>query len=928
MDPNDGSPEDVFFEGAITQSNPKLDTEALGTSTKMTVIDLLPDATTDASFDSFIASTVAQNDVIPKRNFITRMSDRIGELKFENWVTFGIVTMSMLFVFMQLSPNLIFTNSTPTGGDMGAHVWGPAFMRDHLLPSFRFTGWTKDYYAGMPMFFFYMVPPALAIILLSLVMPYGVAFKLVSISGLVSLPFCCYFFGRMMRLRFPGPALFAVAAVPFLFYDGFTIYGGNIFSTMAGEYSYSIGLSFMMLFLGVFYRGLDTGKHRVAAGLLFALTVLSHVVAGVFAAIAAIVVFGVHLIRRSRVSSGDRPEFAAFVWDRKRLTYAATVGLMGAALAGFWLFPLQARLPFTTNMRYEKKHEFGKLLLPGDIRWVFVFACLGFIWAIVRRVRGAVFVGLFTLAAWITVVLWPEHQAWNMRYLPYWFLGVFLMAGFGLAEICRGVPKLAILAVNRFKGSDVEDDDLDDEGVAVDAEWLATTRALDDRFVVGGASVFAGLTTLIVGIIMGFVLHILPFAEGNEFSGTYTWPSAGPISWTTTKHNWARSWVKGNFEGYERRAEYGEYNALVSTMGQIGKDKGCGRALWENVKRTDSYGSSLALMLLPHWTQGCIGSMEGLYYETSATTPYHFLTAALTSDKPSNPVRGITYDKLDLRKGVNAMRLLGVKYYMAYSEAAKTAARGQDGLTKLASSAQWEIYQVNDAAIVTPLSYLPAVITPAAKGKAKDWQDYGVDWFSHEANQNVYVAETGPADWPRVVDGTKPLQRPLDPIVLTNVVEGQDTVNFDVSQVGVPVLVRESYFPNWEVEGADGPYRVTPNFMVVIPRSQHVRLHFAWTSVDYLGWIGTISGLLLALWLGIFRRRPVQFGADPVHADAAIGSDGSTWFNYKAKNDSPGAHDLEPTEPGVIPDEAAERNPRGVFDALFEETELPPKSDT
>lgn len=923
MEPIDGSPEDVFFEGAITQSNPRLDTDALGTSTRMTVVDLEPDATTDASFDTFIAASTAQNDVIPKRSILTRVFDRMGEMTFENWVTFAIVSLSTLFVFAQLSPRLIFTDSTPTGGDMGAHVWGPAFMRDHLLPSLRFTGWTKDYYAGMPMFFFYMVPPALAIILLSFIIPYGIAFKLVAISGLVTLPFCCYFFGRMAKLRFPGPALMGVAAVPFLFYDGFTIYGGNIFSTMAGEYSYSIGLSFMMLFLGVFYRGLDTGKHRVAASVLFGLTLLCHVVAGVFAAIAALLVFGVHLVRRARLNPPHgRAEFATIVWDRRRLTYAGTVGLLGAALAGFWLFPLQARLPFTTNMRYEKKLEFAKLLLPADIRWVFAFACIGFLWAIYRRVRGAAFIGLFTIAAWITVVLWPEHQAWNMRYLPYWFLGVFLMAGFGIAEACRGVPKLAIWAVNFVRNRGDEDDEFGFESAdepTFSPEWTANARRADDRFIAGGASVFAGLTTLIVGIVMGFVLHILPFASGNEFSGTYTWPSGGPISWTTNKHNWARSWVKGNFDGYENRAEYGEYSTLMATMGQIGKDDGCGRALWENVKRTDSYGSSLALMLLPHWTQGCIGSMEGLYYETSATTPYHFLTAALTSDKPSNPVRGITYGKLDMRKGVNAMRQLGVKYYMAYSDAAKSAARAQDGLKLLKSSAAWEIYQVTNSSIVAPLSYLPAVVTPAAKGKAKDWQDFGVEWFNHEENQNVFVAETGPASWPRVVDGTKPIQRPLDPLVVTNVVEGEDTVNFDVSQIGIPVLVRESYFPNWEVEGADGPYRVTPNFMVVIPRAKHVRLHFGTTGVDYVGWLATFAGVIVALWLGIFRRKPVVFAADPVamelvHVGATSVMPAPPYV--PAAPSAPAASPVPPVSSG------------DVFGRLFEEAELSPQSDS
>jgi len=39
-------------------------------------------------------------------------------------------------------------------------------------------------------------------------------------------------------------------------------------------------------------------------------------------------------------------------------------------------------------------------------------------------------------------------------------------------------------------------------------------------------------------------------------------------------------------------------------------------------------------------------------------------------------------------------------------------------------------------------------------------------------------------------------------------------------QIGQPVLVKVSYFPNWKASGAKGPYRVTPNLMVVIPRSR------------------------------------------------------------------------------------------------------------
>jgi hypothetical protein len=45
-----------------------------------------------------------------------------------------ILIASSLVIFVVMQPWLIFAANTPTGGDMGAHVLGPAFLRDTLLP--------------------------------------------------------------------------------------------------------------------------------------------------------------------------------------------------------------------------------------------------------------------------------------------------------------------------------------------------------------------------------------------------------------------------------------------------------------------------------------------------------------------------------------------------------------------------------------------------------------------------------------------------------------------------------------------------------------------------------------------------------------------------------------------------------------------------
>ncbi|HVM66101.1 MAG TPA: hypothetical protein VMU14_14640, partial [Acidimicrobiales bacterium] len=157
-----------------------------------------------------------------------------------------------LFVFLAMHPSKLFLNTTPAGGDMGAHVWAPWFLKNHLFPHGRISGWAPDWYDGFPALTYYFPGPYLAIALLSYVLPYGVAFKLVSVSGVLSLPLAAYAMGRLLGMKFPTPPLLAVATVPYLFDRYWTIWGGNIASTLAGEFSFSIGLSMALLFIGMF----------------------------------------------------------------------------------------------------------------------------------------------------------------------------------------------------------------------------------------------------------------------------------------------------------------------------------------------------------------------------------------------------------------------------------------------------------------------------------------------------------------------------------------------------------------------------------------------------------------------------------------------------------------------------------------------------
>ena len=158
----------------------------------------------------------------------------------------------------------------------------------------------------------------------------------------------------------------------------------------------------------------------------------------------------------------------------------------------------------------------------------------------------------------------------------------------------------------------------------------------------------------------------------------------------------------------------------MQTMSAMGKRYGCGRAMWEYSASENRFGTPEALMLLPFETDGCIDSMEGLLFESSATTPYHFLNQAELSAGPSEPEVGLPYGPLNVTLGVKHLQLLGVKYFMAETPQVEQEAAADPGLQLIAktrsvdvrlrrrqATTTWQIYLVKDSSLVTPLANDP-----------------------------------------------------------------------------------------------------------------------------------------------------------------------------------------------------------------------------
>ena len=153
--------------------------------------------------------------------------------------------------------------------------------------------------------------------------------------------------------------------------------------------------------------------------------------------------------------------------------------------------------------------------------------------------------------------------------------------------------------------------------------------------------------------------------------------------------NQVTNWSSFNYSGYQAQAAYPEYRALVETMERVGATYGCGQSMWQYDPSLNRFGTTQALMLLPYWSGGCIGSMEGLLFESSATTPYHFLNQAELSVTPSEAMVGLDYTALNVPAGIQHLQLLGVRYFMASSPQVEAAASADPSLRLVAETGPW-----------------------------------------------------------------------------------------------------------------------------------------------------------------------------------------------------------------------------------------------
>ncbi len=656
----------------------------------------------------------------------------------------GLLALGALMAFGYMRPDRIFVANTPTGGDMGAHVLVPAFVRDTLLPGGRLLGWSNDWYAGFPVLYFYFPLPASVIVLLGVILPYGVAFKLVTVAGLVALPFGAYLFARGLGLGKSVAVVAGIAGGTFVFMESFTIFGGNTLSTLAGEYSFSWSFALSFAYLGVLMKNVrEESGFTPVAGVLLALTALSHLITTL-----VVVIVSLPLLFRRR-----GPTALVRSWG------------IGFGLAAFWALPLLATVAYTTDMKWFPVRGF-EAVFPRELWPVLVLAGAGLVYLVWRRVPlGPVLALLIVPPAGYFIIQYIDfRKLYNARLLPFWYFTVFVLAGVAVGATAQSIAR-------RFRGGS-------------EVRWVAAS----------------------VGVV--FFLAVAGLGIDK-----------------------APKWAAWNYSGYEAKAAFAygekgeeilqadywaEYSGLMTTLDGLPD----GRVMWEANSDLNRYGTPMALMLTGYWSEGH-PSMEGLFFESSLTTPFHFINASELSEHPSNPIPGLPYSGLDFDRGVKHLAVYDVEYYVSWTEAATQGAHDY-GLEVAAVSDPFTVFFLPEVSLVDVASFEPAVWDGE-----EAFFDAAVEWYDAVDGLDRWIVADGPEAWRRIDDA---LLRSRDTITgsgtVTDIVLDDHRISFSTTAVGVPHLVKVSWFPNWVASGADGPYRAAPSLMVVVPTQSDVVIEF------------------------------------------------------------------------------------------------------
>ena len=405
----------------------------------------------------------------------------------------------------------------------------------------------------------------------------------------------------------------------------------------------------------------------------------------------------------------------------------------------------------------------------------------------------------------------PPGALWNGRLVPFFNLGLLILFGLALKIIFRRIdsshPNLSkLLSFSSFLIFPL--------GYIYFSLWA-------DKY---------QLPTFLLLSIFLFTFIILFISKSNSallatviYLGIFSSVSFLP------------HWLNWNFTGYESKENWQEIDSLYKNLNKLPP----GRITWEANPDLNEYGTPMVLMTIPMFTEHT--SMEGLYFDSSITTPFHFVSVSGLSEKPSNPVGGLRYFNGDFERGVHYLRELGVDYYITNTEKLYEKALNSMDLIFINKVNRFGIFEVKDSYKVIPVKKqleevrsslgVNNILSSLFRQKENKFQELSINNFYNIYSKKHYVEVSKFEEGLANLDDSLPTVEMIQSGI-SNLLIRDDKISFNTQYVGRPHIIKVSYFPNWELNSGYGPYKVDPSFMLIVPLKSNVEIVFETTIIE------------------------------------------------------------------------------------------------
>ena len=699
----------------------------------------------------------------------------------------------VLILFLRI--DLVFVNNTPTGGDMGAHIVAIDTFIKEFMPNFQINGWSNDWFGGYPLYYFYFPLPAIITFFLNLIFPFGIAFKIMVVLSIILV---VYSIEKLMRKTSNQISIYgATAGLFYVFTESFTIYGGNLASTLAGQFSFGYSLAFANL--SIFYLLKSDNNFRFPISSIFlALCLLSHLI--------PFIIYS---------------PIYAFYWLSRKQNFNQKILSISIflALVSRWSTSLIMNLEYTTNMSYT---PFSRIedLIKKDILPI-IFILIGLLITKHKNLIKNKTLNLFELYLIFSSILLyffvPEGALWNGRLVPFFNLGIIFLFFKALEIFIEDIylyqQGLNVLTVLFFGGTIY--------CLYIFYEkWSANQSYLN--------------------VYVPIILLIIIFAIIN-LNNVVIQLNMLIVSIIFSTISFLPHWLNWNFTGYEGKNDWNQIQSLYTKLENLKP----GRIMWEPNSDMNKYGTPMTLMTLPYFTKHT--SMEGLYFDSSITTPFHFISVSGLAKRPSNPVGGLSYINNKFDQGVDYLYDLGIDYFISYTEEIESKAMSSDRLNFLFSSEPFSVFEVSSSKVEL-INQDIEVFSKVNKQEgilSSVFRDTNITNFFEKAYENF-----DELDEKRIVEvSNKILIQPSNNnnLEVTDIRITNRKISFFTNNPGELHLIKVSYFPNWSISNGLGPFRTSPSFMSVIPNQEYVEINFVKTSLEKNSFYFSIFSLLLSL---------------------------------------------------------------------------------